>query len=64
MKNSQFFTLFPTVCSDLSYLEVKFFDLLIGSRDFEHVSRDVPTTSGRVAGVELVVPLIVSINQY
>ena len=29
------------VCSDLSYLEVKFFDLLIGSRDFEGHKRAV-----------------------
>ena len=33
------------VCSYLSYREVKIVDLLIGSRDFDHVSRDIQATA-------------------
>ena len=52
VKISQFFTLFPTVFSDLSYLEVKIFDLLIGSRDFEHMSRDLPVVFNLASGLK------------
>ena len=41
VKNSRFFTIFPMVCSDLTYLEDKILDLLIGSRDFWPGSRDL-----------------------
>ena len=49
------------VYSDLTYLEDKFFDLLIASRDYDVMSRDIGAFS-KMAQVDFLILFVFSIN--